>query len=60
MSEELKTEPQDIVQAVQMQRDTALNEVVHLRALLAAAGRRIDELSKDVIKEAMKNVTEEG
>ena len=60
MSEELKTEPQDIVQAVQMQRDAALNEVVHLRALLAAAGRRIDELSKDVIKEAMKNVTEEG
>ena len=51
MSEELKTEPQDIVQAVQMQRDTALNEVVHLRALLAAAGRRIDELVKAAVKE---------
>ena len=51
MSEELKTEPQDIVQAVQMQRDTALNEVVHLRALLAAAGRRIEELTKNVVKE---------
>ena len=51
MSEELKTEPQDIVQAVQMQRDTALNEVVHLRALLSAAGRRIEELTKPVVKE---------
>ena len=51
MSEELKADPQDIVQAVQMQRDTALNEVVHLRALLAAAGRRIDELVKNVVKE---------
>ena len=51
MSEELKTEPQDIVQAVQMQRDTAMNEVVHLRALLAAAGRRIEELTKPVVKE---------
>ena len=51
MSEELKAEPQDIVQAVQMQRDTALNEVVHLRALLAAAGRRIDELVKAEVKE---------
>jgi hypothetical protein len=34
-----------------MQRDTALNEVVHLRALLAAAGRRIEELTKPVVKE---------
>ena len=51
MSEELKTEPQDVLNAIQMQRDTALNEVVHLRALLAAAGRRIDELVKAVVKE---------
>ncbi len=51
MSEELKTDPQDILQAMQIQRDTALNEVVHLRALLAAAGRRIDELVKAVVKE---------
>ena len=51
MSEELKTEPQDVLNAIQIQRDTALNEVVHLRALLAAAGRRIDELSKPVVKE---------
>jgi len=48
---DLKADPQDIVQAVQMQRDTALNEVVHLRALLAAAGRRIEELTKPVVKE---------
>lgn len=46
MIEELKVEPQDVLQAVQLQRDTALNEVVHLRALLAAAGRRIAELEK--------------
>ena len=51
MSEELKTEPQDVLNAIQMQRDTALNEVVHLRALLAAAGRRIDELVKAEVKE---------
>ena len=51
MSEELKTEPQDVLNAIQIQRDTALNEVVHLRALLAAAGRRIDELSKAEVKE---------
>ena len=43
---DLKADPQDIVQALQFQRDTALNELVHLRALLAAAGRRIDELTK--------------
>ena len=52
--EELKTDPQDILTAMQIQRDTALNEVVHLRAMLAAAGRRIDELielTKDVAKE---------
>ena len=46
MSQELKADPQDIVQALQLQRDTALNEAVHLRALLAAAGRKIDELEK--------------
>ena len=51
MSEELKADPQDIVQALQLQRDTALNEAVHLRALLAAAGRRIEELTKPVVKE---------
>lgn len=51
MSEELKTEPQDVLNAIQIQRDTALNEVVHLRALLAAAGRRIDELVKNAVKE---------
>ena len=51
MSEELKTEPQDVLNAIQIQRDTALNEVVHLRALLAAAGRRIDELVKAEVKE---------
>ena len=51
MSEELKTEPQDVLNAIQVQRDTALNEVVHLRALLAAAGRRIDELVKNAVKE---------
>ena len=48
---DLKADPQDIVQALQFQRDTALNELVHLRALLAAAGRRIDELSNPVVKE---------
>ena len=51
MSEELKTEPQDVLNAIQVQRDTALKEVVHLRALLAAAGRRIDELVKNAVKE---------
>lgn len=49
--EELKTDPQDILQAMQIQRDTALNDVVHLRAMLAAAGRRIDELVKEAVKE---------
>ena len=49
--EELKTDPQDILTAMQIQRDTALNDVVHLRAMLAAAGRRIDELVKEAVKE---------
>ena len=49
--EELKTDPQDILTAMQIQRDTALNDVVHLRATLAAAGRRIDELVKEAVKE---------
>ena len=48
---DLKADPQDIVQALQFQRDTALNELVHLRALLAAAGRKIDELTKPETKE---------
>ena len=44
MSEELKTEPQDIVQAVQQ-------DPFAVPPLVGMTWRKIDELPKDVVKE---------